>query len=189
MKNIPNALSISRVPLSVLLLFLVDRPIVFLAVYAVIGLTDILDGFLARRCRWESEFGAKIDGFADMGFMLALLSVVFGIMRNILKFKVYVAVGVGVVAAVKLVNLTFTKLKFKQWSTMHTLANKYTALPFYLIVPYCVWFQKVPNELILAFLVIVLFANLEETLILARSKEYDENTKSIFHLKKKLAKA
>jgi CDP-diacylglycerol--glycerol-3-phosphate 3-phosphatidyltransferase len=184
LKNIPNALSFSRIPLSVLLLFLTDRPAAFLAAYAVTGLTDVLDGYLARRFKWETNFGSKLDGFADMGFMLALLAIVFGIMREALVFKAYVAVGVAVIALIKLFNLAFTKIKFKQWSTMHTIANKYTALPFYFIVPYCVYFREVPNESIMIFLVIVFFANLEETLILARSTEYDGNTKSIFHLNK-----
>jgi len=187
-KHIPNALSISRVPLSIALLFLTKAPVVFLIVYAIAGTTDILDGFLARRFHWESESGAKIDGFADIGFMLALLGIVFGVMRGVLHFELYLIAGVAVVAALKIVNLCFTKKKFKQWSTMHTLANKYTAVPFYFIVPYCVWFQTVPNALIMVFLAIVLLANLEETWILARMKAYDTDMKSIFHLKKQTDK-
>ncbi|MCL2507694.1 MAG: CDP-alcohol phosphatidyltransferase family protein [Oscillospiraceae bacterium] len=189
MKHIPNALSISRIPLSIAMLFLTKRPAAFLVVYAAAGLTDVLDGFLARRFHWESEFGAKIDGFADIGFMLAMLGVVFGLMRHVLNFKAYLVIGVAVVAALKVVNLCFTKCKFKEWSTMHTLANKYTALPFYFIVPYCVWFQKVPNGLIMVFLATVFIANLEETWILASADTYDADMKGMLHLKKRLRTA
>ena len=171
-------------PLSIALLFLTKAPVAFLIVYAIAGITDILDGRLARHFHWSTEFGAKIDGFADIGFMLALLGVVFGVMRGLLRFELYLVAGVAVVAALKIVNLCFTKKKFGQWSTMHTLANKYTSVPFYFVVPYCVYFKTVPNELIMVFLAIVFVANLEETWILASMKAYDTDTKSIFHLKK-----
>ena len=183
MKYIPNILSFSRIPLSLAMLFLTGHPAAFLIVYAVAGLTDVLDGFLARRMGWETAFGAKLDGFADIAFMLAMLGVVFGEMRGVLRFKPYLIAGVAVVAALKLVNLCFTKRKFNQWSTMHTLANKYTAVPFYCIVPYCVWFQTAPNALIMMFLATVFAANLEETWILARSITYDMNTKSILSIR------
>lgn len=29
--------------------------------------TDILDGFIARRLKWESELGARLDSLADLG--------------------------------------------------------------------------------------------------------------------------
>jgi len=187
LKQIPNVLSLSRFPLSILLLFLANRPVWFVAVYIITGLTDVLDGWLARKFHWDTELGAKIDGFADITFMLCLLGVVFGIKKMYLDITLPVMIGVGVIALIKLVNLFYTKLKFKQWSTMHTLANKYTALPWYVIVPVCVVFGMTDwlNITLLALLGIVLFANLEETLILTLAKEYDTDTKSIFHLRKK----
>jgi len=169
---------------------LAKRPLWFVIVYIITGLTDVLDGWLARKFHWETDFGAKLDGFADIVFMLSLLGVVFGVLGRALlpQIELYVIIGVAVLALIKLVNLFYTKIKFKQWSTMHTLANKYTALPFYVLIPLFVLFTyDVPgwlNLTLLALLGIVFFANLEETLILTLSKEYDMNTKSIFHLKK-----
>ena len=186
-RRIPNILSLSRFPLSILLLFLSNRPVWFVSVYIITGLTDVFDGWLARKFHWDSELGAKIDGFADMAFMICLLGVVFGVKRMYRVITLPVIAGVGVIALIKLVNLFYTKLKFKQWSTMHTLANKYTALPFYIIVPFLVVYGMTGwlNTTLLALLGVVLFANLEETLILTLAKEYDTDTKSVFHLRKK----
>jgi len=183
-RQIPNILSAARFPLSVALLFLAkEHKIAFLAVYIAAGLSDVLDGRLARRYHWESEFGAKLDGFADIVFMLSLLGVVFGVLR--LRPAEYVIIGVLVLAALKLVNLAYTRLKFKQWATMHTLANKYTALPFFVIIPLCVMqgaFDARLNFALLLMLGIVFVANLEETLILTRMTEYDADMKSYYHL-------
>jgi len=182
-KHIPNILSISRFPLSIALLFLANRPAWFVAVYIVTGLTDVLDGWLARRYSWQSERGAKIDGFADMVFMLALLAVVLGVKRLYRDLSLSVLIGMGAVALLKLINLFYTKLKFKQWATMHTLANKYTAFPFYVMIPVFVAKGEITgwlNGVLFGLLAVVFLANLEETLILTLAKEYDTDTKSIF---------
>ncbi|MDR0532125.1 MAG: CDP-alcohol phosphatidyltransferase family protein [Oscillospiraceae bacterium] len=191
MKHIPNILSLARIPLSVSLLFLTGQRWAFLAVYIVTGLTDAVDGFLARRYHWESPAGAKLDAAADFVFMFALLGVVFGVMR--LKFARYVVVSVLVLAALKLFNLVFTKLRFGQFATLHSNANRYTALPFFAIVPVCVLFSEkralAPgfiNVLLAVFLAAVFAANLEETLIIAKSRAYDADTRSYRQLKKKL---
>ena len=189
-KRIPNILSIARFPLSVVLLFVAHRPVAFVIVYIITGLTDVFDGWLARKFHWDSELGAKIDGFADIAFMLSLLGVIFGVLGKTLipQIKPYVVYGVAAVALLKLVNLAFTKIKFKQWATMHTLANKYTAFPFYVLVPlFVVFVDQIPSWLNMTLLVLlgtVFVANLEETWILSRLKAYDTDTKSIVHLMK-----
>ena len=187
-KRIPNILSISRIPLSVSLIPLARYPFAFLVVYVVTGFTDVFDGWLARKYHWESKPGAKLDAAADFVMIFSMLAVVFGVLR--LKLAPYVLVALGFVAALKVFNLIFTKKRHGQWATMHTLANKYTALPFYLAIPVCVLFQASPqlmdiaNVMFFIMLCTVFLANLEETLLIARMKEYDLDMKSIWHLRR-----
>ncbi|MEK7773960.1 MAG: CDP-alcohol phosphatidyltransferase family protein, partial [Deltaproteobacteria bacterium] len=65
--NIPNTLSIFRILLVPVFLFLIvkDRFSHALAVFAVAGLTDAVDGFVARAFNQKTEFGANIDPVAD----------------------------------------------------------------------------------------------------------------------------
>jgi phosphatidylglycerophosphate synthase len=44
-----------------------------LALYVLAALTDLLDGWLARRLRQSSEFGAQLDAVVDNLFSLAIL--------------------------------------------------------------------------------------------------------------------
>ena len=44
----------------------------FWVLYLIAGLTDMLDGFLARRWGVESKFGARLDSLADFVFVLAV---------------------------------------------------------------------------------------------------------------------
>ena len=68
---IPDLLSMSRIVLCLPLLIVDAMTIPFWVIYLIAGLTDILDGFLARRWGVESKFGARLDSLADFVFVIA----------------------------------------------------------------------------------------------------------------------
>jgi cardiolipin synthase (CMP-forming) len=65
--NIPNLLTIGRILLvPLLVIFLLDgRQLAAFWVFVLAGVTDGLDGFLARVLRQKTDFGAFIDPIAD----------------------------------------------------------------------------------------------------------------------------
>ena len=65
--NIPNLLTIGRILLvPLLVIFLLDgKEMAALWVFILAGVTDALDGFLARVLKQKTEFGAFIDPIAD----------------------------------------------------------------------------------------------------------------------------
>lgn len=68
--HIPNALSLLRLFGSAALLWWLPQAAVstVLILFALLGLTDSLDGWLARRWQVTSERGALLDGIADLLF-------------------------------------------------------------------------------------------------------------------------
>lgn len=78
MNNLPNLLSASRLFATILVfvLVLVDQPWAFLtatALFVLASLTDFFDGYLARRLKVVSSFGAFLDLTADKVFVSAIL--------------------------------------------------------------------------------------------------------------------
>ena len=73
-RNVPNALSALRVACVPVLLALAWRGEVssFLAVFAFGLVTDVLDGVVARRLGQTSEFGARLDQWADFALWASL---------------------------------------------------------------------------------------------------------------------
>jgi len=187
LRHIPNLLSLSRIPLSVTMMFFAQERIIFLCIYAVTGLTDMLDGRVARKYGWQSELGSKFDGLADASWIFSMMAVVFLILR--IKFASYVYIAFAVTLVVRIVNLIFTRVKFHQWGAIHSTLVRYSGTPLYLIAPYCVWTRKGPSVLLLAAMCIVLLSVIEESLILARMETYDMNVKSIFHLNRQQREA
>ena len=71
--NAADTVTTARMVLSVLLAFLPLKSAWFYAVYTLAGLTDALDGWMARRTGTASDFGARLDSIADLLFYGALL--------------------------------------------------------------------------------------------------------------------
>ena len=68
MRYLANGLTVARMLLSLVLL---ARAPFSLAVYTAAGVTDMLDGWVARRTGTASDFGARLDSTADILFLLA----------------------------------------------------------------------------------------------------------------------
>ena len=68
-----NILTNIRILCSIALLFCPVFSVVFYALYVIAGLTDIVDGWVARKTHTVSEFGAKLDTIADIVFVIASL--------------------------------------------------------------------------------------------------------------------
>ncbi len=73
MHNLPNILSALRIALSLTLFALRPFTLPFRLVFLLAGISDVLDGFLARRYHWESDIGAKLDTVGDLVFVAVAL--------------------------------------------------------------------------------------------------------------------
>ena len=76
MLNIPNALTLLRalgVPLFLYLFLVADKPVASFVVIALGGVTDYLDGKVARYLNQTSEFGAKFDPAVDRLYIATVI--------------------------------------------------------------------------------------------------------------------
>src|SRR6266699_662225 len=78
MRNLPNLLSVSRLfaTVVVFILVLVNQPWAFLVatlLFFLASVTDLLDGYLARRYNAVSSFGVFLDLTADKVFVSTIL--------------------------------------------------------------------------------------------------------------------
>lgn len=71
MRHLVNCLTAARIVLAVCLLRTEAGSPAFFTLYTAAGLTDLLDGPLARRTGSQSAFGARLDSAADLVFFAA----------------------------------------------------------------------------------------------------------------------
>ena len=68
----PNLLSAARIPIALAFPFVAKRPRVALALLALGGLSDVLDGWVARKLGQTSIVGAFVDGVADKALAVSV---------------------------------------------------------------------------------------------------------------------
>jgi len=187
LRHIPNVLSLSRIPFSVALPFLAGRyAVAFLVCYGFAGLTDAVDGALARRFHWESKLGQKVDSVGDGVFIICvIIAAILSLGPSLLGGRGiagYCYAIFGAFLAVKLANIAFTRIKFKQWGFIHLRSARWAVVPLYILFPVCIHQQKVYNPFVAVCLGLSILACAEELAILVMMDkgEYTMNIKSVF---------
>ena len=70
-RNAANIITLLRITGTLLLACLRPLSAPFLWVYGLTGLTDVLDGWIARKTKTAGDFGARLDSAADLLFFAA----------------------------------------------------------------------------------------------------------------------
>ena len=181
-KKLPNYISAVRIAGTASLLFIEPLSPLFLTVYTVSGLTDVLDGWIARKMGTTSDFGAKLDSIADLLFYAVMLIKIFPVMWVVLPKKIWVMVGA--ILAVRIISYTTAALKYHRFASQHTYLNKVSGL-FVFAVPYSI-ISPVAVPFCWTVCGVAMTASLEELLMHVTSKEYTAGRKSIFKLSDKI---
>ena len=131
--NAADTITAVRMAASLILLIFPLRSAWFLAVYTLAGLTDALDGWLARKTGTASEFGARLDSMADLLFYGVLLVRLFPVMRQALPVTIWYAVAV--ILIVRLAAYAVAAIRYHRFASLHTWLNKLTGGAVFLL-PY-----------------------------------------------------
>ncbi len=124
-----NLITSCRILLSLLLLFFLALSPGFYGLYLAAGLSDMLDGFVARRTNSASPLGAKLDSIADIIFLAVCLLKLL----PVLTLPVWLWVWVGLIALLRLVNILSGFVCRKKLVLLHTKANKLTGALLFLL--------------------------------------------------------
>ena len=128
-KHIANIITGSRIAFSLLLLFIPLSSAWFYVFYLLCGVSDMVDGTVARRMGSASEFGARLDTVSDFVFMIvALIKFV-----PYLHIPTWLWIWIGIIAMMKLGNAAWGFVRTKELISPHTLLNKITGLLLFLL--------------------------------------------------------
>lgn len=180
MERLPNFISCLRIALSIALLFLTDEPMLFAVAYFICGISDALDGYLARRLSAQTMFGSKLDSAGDFIFYMVCLHILLTFTRR--GEGGIILTCVTIIAAIRVINLVITKVKFKHWCMMHTIGNKLTVFAFFLMLPVWVLANRTLHWSVIAVGLTAGLSALEEAVILLKSKTYHANGRSLLAL-------
>ena len=135
MKRLPNIITALRIVGSIGLLFCNVAGWQFWTLYVFCGISDMIDGWLARKLQAESKKGPVLDSIADLSFMACCAIQLL----PILSIPSWLWIWAGIIVIIKIVNLISSLIIFKKFYLPHTIANKLTGFLLFLTVPTISW--------------------------------------------------
>lgn len=174
--NLPNCITASRIVGAISLFFTERFSIPFYIIYTLCGITDAIDGFVARLTKTNSEFGAKLDSVSDLVFYTVLLLKIFPFLWAELPMYIWYITIAAII--IRICSYVTAVIKYKKFASLHTYANKLTGAAIF-CVPYFVKFFE-PVSVCLVVCIVALLASTEEFIIHLKTKEYSGDKHSIF---------
>ncbi len=117
-----NIITCIRIVLSVALLFCPALSPVFYGCYMAAGLSDMIDGAVARKTGTVSELGSRLDTIADIVFTAACLIKLL----PVLNVPSWLYPWISVIAVIKLLNIAIGYIRQKELVAVHSVINKIT---------------------------------------------------------------
>ena len=174
MKHVPNILTGLRILCASLLLATPVYSDFFYLLYLICGMTDFLDGRIARRFQVASKTGASLDNIADYTLIISTLikvvptlvietgTLIWGVCMLVAH------VGSSVVAWIK----------YKRIVILHTIANKILGAAVF-VIP---MLAGVVNQTLLISIVsgFMCFSVPEELYLILTSKQFEPDVRGVF---------
>jgi CDP-diacylglycerol--glycerol-3-phosphate 3-phosphatidyltransferase len=174
MRFLPNSITVSRIFASFFLLITEPFTGSYFALYLFCGLSDILDGFLARRLGLSSASGATLDSIADCIFVFVAL---FTLLPKIAvpRWVLFWVCGILILKGITFVIGVF---RYRGLAFLHTYLNKAAGgVLFCFPLMYAYWGITITASLLCGLATI---AALEELCINIFAKALQRDRKGLF---------
>ena len=175
---IPNIITFMRIIGSFCLWAAEPFSLRFYIIYTLCGVSDILDGILARRLKAVTDKGAMLDSLADLTFYsVSVIRLITLFVKTVLPIVWYLT---GAVIFLRLISYLFAAIKYHRFASLHTYGNKLTGFVLF-CVPYLI-FSFDRTALCIAVCLVGAIASIEELLIHIKSPLYNADAKTLFKI-------
>lgn len=174
---IPNCITGFRILGTLFLLAVEPFSLIFYIIYTLCGLSDVLDGWVARATNTTSEFGAKLDSIADLVYYAVMFVRLLPYLWRHLPVKIWYIVAL--IVLIRFLSYGIAAFKYHRFASIHTYANKATGAVIF-SMPYFIVWERGMLFISITACIVAGAASLEELLIHICSKEYRSEKKTLF---------
>jgi phosphatidylglycerophosphate synthase len=178
--NLPNALSASRIVFLPVLyaLALTGHEVAFVVAFALLGATDTLDGYFARRLNQTSEIGKILDAWADLAMYVSTAFFMARLHMDYLRPNLtFLYVFFGLLG----LSLIVSAIRLGKPVIMHTIVLKVDAVLLYFLMIFSTFFDTT------VFVTVVIagycLGFVESILIFLLHKSVDPDSPTVFQVR------
>ena len=135
MTQLPNIITLLRIAGSLGLLFYDVMGVAIWIIYGLCGISDLVDGWLARKLKCVTRTGALMDSLADICFVACCAWKLL----PIFELPQWLWLWAGVIVVIKVVNQLSALVMYGHCCFPHTFANKITGFLLFITVPMTFW--------------------------------------------------
>lgn len=146
----------------------------FFILYTACGISDVLDGYLARKMNASSKFGQVIDSISDLIFIAIVLFVVI----PTLNLSLWMIYWIILIAVIRLLSVIIGFVRYRRLAFLHTYANKATGIALFCFPFLCYVMEQETATILISSIASV--SAIEELMINLTSKILCRDRKSIF---------
>lgn len=133
--NLANIITYTRIISTLFVIGSTPFSKVFFISYTYAGVSDVLDGLIARKTNTTSDFGAKMDSMADLLFYVSMMLKIFPSLLE--KLPLYDWVLIYSTLAVRIIMYAYVGITRHDFMSNHTYLNKLTGFGIF-FVPYMI---------------------------------------------------
>ena len=168
-----------RILATISLIFIEPLSVLFFVIYTLAGISDILDGYFARKFDVVSEFGSRLDSISDYLYYIVMVFKIIPMLWAELPRKIWIAVIS--ITIYRILVYIYAWKKYHLFASLHTVLNKISGFGFF-AMPYALKLSVI-TPLCIAVAVITATAVTEEFVIHLKSDHYTGHVRSIFSIK------
>jgi len=102
---------------------------VFYMLYLIAGLSDMIDGTIARKMNTVTEFGARFDTAADFVFVVVCLIKLL----PMISMPLWLWVWIVIIALIKIIDIISGYIVQRKLVVVHSVMNKVTGLLLFIL--------------------------------------------------------
>ena len=150
---------------------------IFLGMFILIGVTDKLDGTIARYLNQTSHLGAKLDTMADMVFYPLIALWLYRFSPQVVEGWWYL---IYILLTLFFIKMFLGKKKFGEIPVFHTIGGKTFAASLYFFMIIAILYPDIASKAFPVLCVIGYLNQIEEMYIFMTREKVDENIRSAF---------
>lgn len=151
MKSLPNIISASRGVAALAMLFFPVFSPEFWVLYCWGGLSDMIDGRIAKMIHGESELGSRIDSVADIMFVICSAVLIL----PSLDLPLWVWLWIAAIGMVKLAGIIIGSCRQGKLTVQHSKTNRLAG-----ILLFCLPFAIIRIDVLIPAVIVCIVATL-----------------------------